>query len=33
MKLALNMSVPAVQSEDLRRWLLLRDDVLFSRGE
>ena len=32
MKLALDASVPAVQSEDLRRWLLLEDDVLFRQA-
>jgi hypothetical protein len=32
MKLALDASVPSVQSEDLRRWLLLEDDVLFRQA-
>jgi hypothetical protein len=32
MKLALDGSVPSVQSEDLRRWLLLEDDVLFRQA-
>jgi hypothetical protein len=32
MKLALDALVPSVQSEDLRRWLLLEDDVLFRQA-
>jgi hypothetical protein len=32
MKRALDASVPSVQSEDLRRWLLLEDDVLFRQA-
>jgi hypothetical protein len=32
MKLALDASAPMVQSEDLRRWLLLEDDVLFRQA-
>jgi hypothetical protein len=32
MKLALDTSAPMVQSEDLRRWLLLEDDVLFRQA-
>lgn len=32
MKLALDASVQTAQSEDLRRWLLLEDDVLFRQA-
>jgi hypothetical protein len=32
MKLALDVSVPSVQSEDLRRWLMLEDEVLFRQA-
>jgi hypothetical protein len=32
MKLAIDASVPAVQSEDLRRWLMLEDTVLFRQA-
>jgi hypothetical protein len=32
MKLALDASVASVRSEDLRRWLLLEDDVLFRQA-
>ena len=32
MKLALDASAPMMQSEDLRRWLLLEDDVLFRQA-